>query len=212
MYIRSLAKDVKRHDTGVVVMLSCARPSPAQPNVALHVIVCLPGNCKCVEPMTPCITGQVKDDAGVQALAAHAAGDAEGSSVSADNKNSDAALGIEAISSLDEEEDDDSSLDDAPGGRARHAAKSGMRASIAAAVAAAADGSDSDYCPPGKGVDDGTPRRSLRSGRGRAAQAFSGPAKARACSRLNCCCIISICRRWQASAMVFATAAESVPE
>ena len=145
----------------------------------------------------------------MQALA-HAAGDAEASSVSAD-KNSDIDIDFGAASSADEEEDI-SSLDGAPGGRARHAAKTGVRTSIAAAVAAVADNSDSDYRPPGRGTGDETPRRSLRSGRGRAAQAFSGPAKVRGCTRLKCLQHRPGHRRWQCPAAVLAMAAYLNPE
>ena len=119
---------------------------------------------------SPCM-GQVREDAGIHSLA-HAPVGAEGSSVSTDK---DSEIDIEGALFVDEEEDG-SSLDGAPE-QGRHAAKRGVRATIAAAAAGALDNSDSDYHPPGKLGDDCSPRRSLRSGRGRPAQAFSGPTK-----------------------------------
>ena len=109
---------------------------------------------------------------------AHAAGGAEGSSVSTDR---DSVIEIEAAS-YSHEEEDTSSLDGAPqhpGGL--HFAKTGVRS--AAAAAADVDYSDSDYHPPGKqdGGAGSSPRRSLRYGRGqRPTQAYPRLAKARA--------------------------------
>ena len=114
---------------------------------------------------------------------AHAAGGAEGSSISSD-RDSDMDVGD---ASYAHDEEDNSSLDGAPQQpRGQHFAKMGVRSAAAAAVTV--DYSDSDYHPPGKqgGGAGSSPRRSLRSGRGRPAQALSRLAKARACCLGTC--------------------------
>ena len=168
-------------------MLSCAMPSASAASV-LHcmAIVCPSGTLQeHADPMTPCCTGQVKDDRWRAGPSGARSRGRRGEQRLRRTRTATSTSTSGRPRALDEEEDDLQPRRRA-GGRARHAAKRGVRSSIAAAVAAAAaDNSDSDYRPPGRGAGDGTPRRSLRSGRGRAAQAFSGPAKVRACTRLK---------------------------